>query len=227
MDCDLDEVRSSSIRAHLAICDDCSGVCEDIASLVDVCRTESPNEILPPNSQALWCRINNIIESEIAPEVVKPVEPPRKRFWQLSFPQLATALVAIAVISSLLTVVAIRQYTLPKADDFTTRNASTQTTFEKLLSKVGLVETPQQARERRVKEQQSAISYWDNRVQARRVQWDRMTREAFDRNLQVINQSVNEYTVILEQDPDDDLSSEMLDSVLNDKMNLLRDFSDL
>ena len=76
-------------------------------------------------------------------------------------------------------------------------------------------------------EQKSAISYWDNRVQARRVQWDKMTREAFDRNLQVINQSVNEYTVILEQDPDDDLSSEMLDSVLNDKMNLLRDFSDL
>ncbi len=33
--------------------------------------------------------------------------------------------------------------------------------------------------------------------------------------------------VILEQDPEDDLSSEMLDSVLNDKMNLLRDFSDL
>jgi hypothetical protein len=45
--------------------------------------------------------------------------------------------------------------------------------------------------------------------------------------LQVIDQSLNEYTVILEQDPEDDLSSEMLDSVLNDKMNLLRDFSDL
>ncbi len=227
MDCDLDEVRSTLIRAHLAMCDDCSAVCEDIASLVDVCKTGSPNELLPPNSQALWCRINNIIESEIAPEVVRAPEPPRKRFWQLSFPQLATALVAIAVISSLLTVVAIRQYTLPKGDDFTTRNASTQTTFEKLLSKVGLVETPQQARERRVKEQQSAISYWDTRVQARRIQWDNHSREVFDRNLQVINQSLNEYTVILEQDPDDDLSSEMLDSVLNDKMNLLRDFSDL
>jgi hypothetical protein len=33
--------------------------------------------------------------------------------------------------------------------------------------------------------------------------------------------------MILEQDPEDDLSGEMLDSVLNEKMNLLRDFSDL
>ena len=227
MDCDLDEVRSSDIRAHLAICQECSAVCEDIASLVDVCRTEASNDLVPPNSQALWCRINNIIESEIVPDSASPQLPPKKRFWQLSFPQLASALVAIAVISSLLTVVAIRQYTLPKAEDFTSRNATTQTTFEKLLSKVGLVDTPQQARERRIKEQQSAINYWDARVQARRVQWDKNTREAFDRNLQVINQSLNEYTVILEQDPDDDLSSEMLDSVLNDKMNLLRDFSDL
>ena len=227
MDCDLDEARSSIIRAHLAACQDCAAVCEDIASLVDVCRTESPNEILPPNSQALWCRINNIIESEIAPDTVKTPEPPRKRFWQLSFPQLASALVAIAVISSLLTVVAIRQYTQPKAEDFTTRNAATLTTFEKMLGKVGLIDTPQQTREKRLKEQQSAINYWDKRVQARRIQWDKNTRDAFDRNLQVINQSLNEYTVILEQDPDDDLSSEMLDSVLNDKMNLLRDFSDL
>ena len=227
MDCDLDEVRSSAIRAHLAICRECSTVCEDIASLVDICSTEPASEILPPNSKALWCRINNIIESEVAPELASPPEMPRKRFWQFSFPQLASALVAIAVVSSLLTLVAIRQYSLPKSEDFTSRNASTQTTFEKFLSKVGLVDTPQQARERRVREQQAAINYWDARVQARRVQWDKNTRDAFDRNLQAINQSLNEYSVILEQDPDDDLSSEMFDSVLNDKMNLLRDFSDL
>ena len=96
MDCDLDEVRSSDIRAHLAICQECSAVCEDIASLVDVCRTEASDDLVPPNSQALWCRINNIIESEVAPELASRPEPPKKRFWQLSFPQLASALVAIA-----------------------------------------------------------------------------------------------------------------------------------
>ena len=131
------------------------------------------------------------------------------------------------MVSSLVTFFAIRNYKQPALDDFTSRSAATQTTFEKVLSKVGLVETPQQARDRRVKEQQAAIEYWNQRVQARRGQWDRMTREAFDRDLQVIDESLNDYTTILRQDPDDDLSSEMLDSVLTDKMNLLRDFADL
>jgi len=38
---------------------------------------------------------------------------------------------------------------------------------------------------------------------------------------------VSEYTMILQENPEDDLSGEMLDSVLNDKMNLLREFSEL
>jgi hypothetical protein len=59
------------------------------------------------------------------------------------------------------------------------------------------------------------------------LQWDRTTREAFDRNLNVIDEAVNDYTTILQRDPEDELSGEMLDSVLTEKMNLLRDFSDL
>ena len=52
-------------------------------------------------------------------------------------------------------------------------------------------------------------------------------RDAFDRNLNEIDASVSEYTYILQQNPDDELSGEMLDAVLDDKMNLLRSFSDL
>jgi hypothetical protein len=89
------------------------------------------------------------------------------------------------------------------------------------------METPQQTHERRLQQQKAAIEYWNERVQSRRSQWDRSTREAFDRNLQVIDESVDDYSQILQTDPDDELTGEMLDSVLNDKMNLLRDFSDL
>ena len=227
MDNELDDVQALSVRMHLAMCTECARVCEDFAAILDVCTSEMPSELVPPNSRALWLRINNIIESEIKPEPVEPVEQPRGRFWQLSFGQLTAAVLCIAVISSLLTVVAIRNYTQPAANDFTTRAAASQTTFEKFLSKVGLMETPQQARDRRLKEQNAAIDYWNTRVQTRRMQWDRVTRDAFDRNLQVIEESVSEYTMILQQDPEDELSGEMLDSVLSDKMNLLRDFSDL
>ena len=52
-------------------------------------------------------------------------------------------------------------------------------------------------------------------------------RRGFDRNLQAIDQAVYEYTNTLEQNPEDELSGEMLDSVLNEKVNLLREFSEL
>jgi hypothetical protein len=224
MDSELDETRAAFVREHLVACHPCSGVCEDLASILDVCETGVPSELVPPNSQALWRRIHNLIESEVTPVTAAPK--PHGRFWRLSFAQLAAAVLCIAVVSSLLTVVAIRNYMRPPGEP-TAESAATRSLLEKALGKLGLVETPQQARDRRLKEQQAAIDYWNARVQARREQWDRATREAFDRNLQIIDESVNGYTMILEQDPEDDLSGEMLDSVLNEKMNLLRDFSDL
>jgi hypothetical protein len=223
MDNELDGGLASEMRSHLALCLDCALVCEDFASILDVCTTEPVPEIVPPNSRALWCRINNIIENE-TPQVM---EPAAKRVWRLSFSQLAAAVLCVAVVSSLLTVVALRTYTQPADVDPTTRSAASQTTFEKLLVRIGLAESPHQARERRLNEQRAAIDYWNSRVQARRAQWDRATRDAFDRNLQVIDESVSEYTMILQRDPEDDLSGEMLDSVLSEKMNLLRDFSEL
>lgn len=227
LDNELDESQAGLIREHLAVCSECAVVCEDLSSILFVCSTESADEIVPPNAQALWCRISNTIEAEIKPPAPRETEQPKGRFWSLSLPQLASAVLGIAIVSSLLTVVAIRNYTQPAADDFTSRAAATQTTFEKVMAKLGIIDTPQQARERRIKEQQAAIAYWDSRVQAKRVQWDKFTREAFDRNLQVIDDSLNQYTMILQQNPDDELSVEMLDSVMSDKMSLLRDFADL
>jgi hypothetical protein len=228
MDCELAEEQASGVRLHLAVCEECAAVCEDLASIIDVC-TLSADEIVPPNPQALWCRINNIIETEAKAAAQPPAaEPaPRRRLWQLSFAQLTAAVVCVAIISSLLTIVAVRNYAGPQSADFISRSASSQTTFEKVLSKVGLTETPQQARERRLKEQEAAIEYWNARVESKRGQWNRSTRDAFERNLQAIDESVRDYRMILDGDPDDDLSGEMLDAVMTEKMNLLRDFSDL
>ncbi|CAN5563288.1 hypothetical protein BH18ACI3_BH18ACI3_13420 [soil metagenome] len=229
LDNELDEITSATVRSHLALCAECAKVCEDFAAILESCRLEKPSEILPPNSQALWCRISNTIESEINPGP-KSAEVQKSwfgRVWQVSFSQAGSAVLGIALISSLLTVVGIRNYIEPTAEDFTSRTDASQTTIEKVLSKVGLADTPQEARMRRFQEQRAAIEYWNNRVQQRRVQWDNKMRDAFDRNLTEIDQAVGEYTTILQQDPQDDLSGEMLDSALNEKMNLLRAFSDL
>jgi hypothetical protein len=45
--------------------------------------------------------------------------------------------------------------------------------------------------------------------------------------LREIDQTVYEYDKILQENPNDDLSGEMLDSALNEKMALLREFSEL
>jgi hypothetical protein len=228
LDCDLDAAASNDVREHLALCSPCAKVCEDFAAIVDSCRVDNPAEIVPPNAQALWCRINNIIESEVKPPTEQlPERSFIRRRWNFTLSQSIAALAGVAVISSLLTIVGIRNYFEPTGEDFTLRSASTQTTFEKILSKVGLADTPQQARERRYKEQQAAIDYWNKRVQARKSQWDNKIRDAFDRNLNEIDQTVSEYNQILQVDPQDDLSGEMLDSALNDKMNLLRQFAEL
>lgn len=224
IDNDLDEAVAGEVRDHIAFCPDCAMVCEDLTSLVDFCKGESASNVVPPNSQAMWCRINNIIESDAKP-VAPPQPVPERRSWRVSFLRLSAAVLAIAVISSVVTISVLRSYEPPT--DGTLAGTQPQTTLEKLMSKVGLVETPQQARDRRVKERLATIEYWNNRVQARRVQWDARTRDSFDRTLQVIDESMNDYTMLLAQDPDDELSSEMLDAVMDDKMKLLRDFSDL
>jgi len=228
LDGELTENNVARMVTHLSICLDCAKLCEDFSTILDSCRDNDPVEIIPPNSQALWCRIHNLIESEIKPEVVE--EPKRgwlSRGWNLTFSQAGAGVLAIALISSLLTVVGIRNYFEPSGEDYTSRSSASQTTLEKFFSKIGLTDTPQQARERRMKEQQLAIEYWSRRVQERRGQWDARMRDAFDRNLHLLDESVSEYTDTLQQNPEDDLTGEMLDAVLNDKMDLLREFSEL
>jgi hypothetical protein len=229
LDGELDELGAATMRDHLTVCLECAKLCEDFSVILESCRETVSSDIVPPNAQALWCRINNLIESEIKPEppVVEEQKGWFSRGWNLTVSQAGAGVLAIALISSLLTIVGIRNYFEPSGEDFTSRSNASQTTFEKILSKIGLSDSPQQARERRIKEQQAAIDYWTHRIQERRGQWDARMRDAFDRNLNVIDESVDEYTTILQQNPDDELTGEMLDAVLNDKMDLLREFSDL
>lgn len=228
LDNELADDLSAAMQTHLGICAECAKVCEDFAVILDSCR-EDVADIVPPNSQALWCRINNIIETEVSAEQKLPEAEKARGVFARGFTlwQLTSAVAGVALISSLLTIVGVRNYFEPAGEDFTSRSNATQTTFEKVLSKVGLIETPQQARLKRMQEQQAAIEYWNRRVQERRAQWDAKMRDAFDRNLNEIDQAVSEYNVILERDPQDELSGEMLDTALNEKMNLLRAFSEL
>lgn len=229
LDGDLDEMISVEISGHISVCTECALLYEDFSTILANCSPDLSADLVPPNSRALWCRINNVIESDLE---TKPAPEPEKlswfaRGWNLTFSQAGAAVLGVAVISSLLTIVGIRNYLEPTGDDFTSQSKDSQTTFEKVLSTVGLIDSPESARKKRFAEQRSVIDYWNKRVQARRLQWDARMRDAFDRNVIEIDQAVHDYTIQLENDPNDDLSGELLDSALNEKMNLLREFAEL
>lgn len=237
LDNELEETSSFGVRTHLALCAECAKVCEEFAMILDFCTLDDVAEevSLPPNSKALWCRINNIIESEIEPETAPQQEAVKTGFlskfrhsgWRFSFSQVLLLVLSIGLLSSLLTVVGFTNYKAQDGDFASTSSVSQPTIFERVLGKVGLIETPEQARQIRLRQQQAAIDYWNKRVEARRLKWDNHLRQAFDRNLNEINQVVFEYGNILQENPQDELSGEMLDSALNEKMELLREFSDL
>ncbi len=52
-------------------------------------------------------------------------------------------------------------------------------------------------------------------------------RETFDRNMGVIDAAVNDSMKQLRQNPHDEISEEILNDALNDKVALLKEFSDL
>lgn len=233
LDNELGIESSLNVQTHLTVCAECAKVCEDFSSILEFCGETPADELIPPNSQALWCRISNIIESEVQAEIKKdkaetPFEPEKKGWFgsnlQMSFSQMVASFLGIAIISSLLTIVGIQNYSTP--DDIAADPAE-RSIFQKVLGKIGLVETPRQIRERRIKERLAAIDYWNKRVEARRAQWDSQLRDAFDRNLREIDKTVFEYNHILENNPQDELSGEMLDTTLNEKMDLLREFAEL
>ena len=227
IDGDLEEALTARVTDHLAVCADCTVMCDDLAAILSHCREGNYDEAVPPNPAALWRRINNLIESELPAEI--PLEPEPQGWFRarFTFGQAALGVVAVALISSLLTIVGIRNYFAPPGDDLPTAASESPSFMTRALRKVGLAETSQQARERRFKAQEAAIDYWNKRAQERRTTWDARMSAAFDRNLYEIDQAVSEYTLLLQQDPEDKLSEEMLDSALTEKMNLLRQFSAL
>jgi hypothetical protein len=75
--------------------------------------------------------------------------------------------------------------------------------------------------------QQQQIKYWNQVVEQRKVNWNPQVRADFERNLTLLDETVQESLDKLSRQPHDDVTEEMLNSALNDKMQLLKEFSDL
>ena len=79
----------------------------------------------------------------------------------------------------------------------------------------------------RYRQQQQAVAYWNQRVELNKARWNQQMRETFDRNMSVIDAAVNDSMTQLRQNPHDPVSEDILNDALNDKVALLKEFSEL
>jgi hypothetical protein len=204
-----------SLNTHLRECLDCENVRQDLLSIVGYCREHRGEYDAPPNPQALWLRIENVVEVESRARTSAQTSTHKNflggllnRSWELSFPQLASLTAAIVICVSLITVVGVR------------RLGNENPTEPAILATGSSVND-------RVWQRQQVINYWNQRVELNKTRWSPEMRATFDRNLQVIDQAVSQSLNELNRNPHDEISEQMLNDSLNDKLALLKEFSDL
>lgn len=209
----------TTLNAHLGECLECGDVRNDLQSIVSFCRANRGDYAAPPNEEALWLRIRNTLDAGANDVAVSPAPVGRNfwsnwlgRSWELSLPQLAAAAAAIVLVVSLSTVVGLRRF--QSGTPVPTAGPESLS-----LAEAGVRD--------RVSKQQQLISYWNQRVEYNKARWSPEMRETFDRNLAVIDQTVNESLNSLNQNPRDEVTEEMLNAALNEKLSLLKEFADL
>jgi len=214
----------STLNMHLEQCLDCSDVRNDLQSIVSFCQTQRGQYSAPPNEKALWLRIRNVIEAESHQSLAESAgraRPQSKGFWsdwmsrswELSISQLGASVAVVVLIASLATAVGLRRWENSSRSQGASVSSVPGVTFASSRD--------------RMWQQQQAINYWNQRVETNKARWNQEMRDTFDRNLKVIDQAVNDSLNELNQNPHDEVSEEMLNAALNEKLALLREFSDL
>jgi len=210
------------VAAHINACGVCTEARNDLDAIKGFCLEHRGEYEAVPNERALWLRISNVIEAESA-EPARAIIPANagwwfrlmNRSWQLSFPQLAAAAAVVIIVVSMFTIVSLRSFS------FTGGGGSGVSTSGLALPASGL------SVKDRFRQQQEVIAYWNERVELNKARWNPQMRETFDKNLGVIDAAVDESMRQLTQNPHDEVSEEILNAALNDKVELLKEFAAL
>jgi hypothetical protein len=208
-----------TLNTHLEQCMDCDSVRQDLTSIVSFCQMHRGEYEAPPNTQALWLRIRNVVEAENSARAAAYEKSRQPSFfsrlmghtWELSLPQLAASAVAIVLVVSLATVVGLRRLS---GTEGVTATAETQ------MKGVYSVDE-------RMWQRTQAINYWTRRVELNKTRWSASMRESFDRNLKAIDEAVANSYNELNKNPHDEVAEQSLTYWLNEKQEMLKEFSDL
>jgi hypothetical protein len=203
------------LELHLSSCPGCKDARNDLSVIVDFCREQRGVYDPVPNERAMWLRISNLIEAETGSS--NHIQAPSQDagwFFRLmhrsfSFPQLAGAVGAAVIVVTMVTAFSVYRLT----------NPAPLLRVTDLSASISLKE--------RYNQQQQTIAYWNQRVEMNKARWSPQMRETFDRNMGVIDAAVTDSMNQLQLNPHDAISEDILNEALNDKVALLKEFSDL
>ena len=222
LDGGLTPARRAEMNAHLDACFGCATVREELSSIIGVAHDSRAVPSAPPNERALWLRIRNSIEAEseaaasAASRAARSSAPARESFWSrlaqrrlvLSLPQAATAAAGVAVAVALATVLGMQGLVGERQP--------------------GQTPAPRAAAPGpRQNSDVMMIEYLKQRVDERKGRWDPRMRQAYEQNMSVIDQTVNEMLQDLDRRPHDEVSERAYNAAMRDKIELLKDFSEL
>jgi len=205
------------LEAHLSACAPCAEARTDLQVIVSYCREQRGEYEAVPNERAMWLRISNVVEAELGSRRVAAVPAGAgwwfrltNRSWQLTFPQLATSIAATIVVAVLLTFAGLR----------IANNGGIRTGGVTIGTDVSNVHD-------RYRQQEQLIEYWNKRVEVNKARWTQQMRDAFDRDMSIYDGTVSEAMQRLNQNPHDEVSEDVLNAALSDKIALLKEFGDL
>ncbi|HKV35766.1 MAG TPA: zf-HC2 domain-containing protein [Pyrinomonadaceae bacterium] len=203
-----------TLNTHLKDCLDCDSVRQDLTSILSFCQTHRGEYEAPPNEQALWLRIRNVIEAENGHHVVAQTDVRQPSFfgrllgrsWELSLPQLASLTAAIVLLVSLTTVVGLRRWGTNETVLVAPAHSSSDV-------------------EERIRQRTQMINYWVQRTEMNRTGWSPEMRAKYDRSLRELDQALANSVNELKKNPHDESSEYIFNEALNEKVAFLKEFS--
>ena len=198
------------VERHLADCEPCRAVRDDLLQIVHFSRQ------LPEQSPsgALWTRIQADIADQ-APlsfwtRAARWLAGVQSRHFNLSIPQMVAGAAALVIVISM-SFILIRRDT-PSSDGILAVRSEASATGAQPLS------NPE------VQQIEARIEAISQSVEQRKANWPAELRDAFDRNMAYVQTTITQCRHQLEHNPSDDVSQELMLNAYWEKLRVLEGF---
>lgn len=226
------------LGAHLEECLTCMGMSDEMRAIITLAHAEREREIAPPDARTLWLHIRDVIEIEEYPAVARESAPVRRsanagtgegfwsnlwnKRWEMSLPQMTAALASLVIVVALVTALGLQGVRGIAGDG--ARESSLVGGANNSSGQTVAVARP--IVDDLLRQQRADMEYLNQRVAQRQTRWTPQMRETFDRSIAAVDQAVNDSINDLRANPGDQVSGEMLTVALDNKAELLRQFSE-